>query len=175
MALNYYRLLGIPPDADQQRIRTVYRSLAKRFHPDTNRGSEAAAELFRQVNTAYRILSDPASRASYDRKLEKQQSEERKREAATKPLSPSDPQQKFNRFLNSLLDALFGPLDEQAGVTQAEAQRPATGNQQRRGKPAFNFYYHLALEKDPTPYTCGADGVYRRASRRKPENRRSKR
>ncbi len=87
MALNYYRLLGIPPDADQQRIKSVYRSLAKRFHPDANRGSEAAAELFRQVNQAYKVLSDPVTRANYDKKLGIDQAGEKKRNQGVPPKS----------------------------------------------------------------------------------------
>ena len=68
MALNYYRLLGIPPDSGQKKIKSAYRSLSKRFHPDRNKGSETAAELFRQVNHAYQILSDPKRRKLYDEK-----------------------------------------------------------------------------------------------------------
>lgn len=60
---NYYELLGLEPSAAPAEIRTAYLELSKRVHPDRG-GSKA---LFRQVNRAYEILSDPARREIYDR------------------------------------------------------------------------------------------------------------
>ena len=111
MALNYYRLLGVPPDSGQKKIKSAYRSLAKRFHPDRNKGSETAAELFRQVNHAYLILSDPKRRKLYDEKLA-QQEKQQPRKASTQNIKvAADPQKKFNHFVKSLLDAMFGPAE----------------------------------------------------------------
>ncbi|HMB17151.1 MAG TPA: J domain-containing protein [Pelovirga sp.] len=140
MALNYYRLLGIPPDADQGRIRASYRSLAKRFHPDTNRGSESAAELFRQVNNAYRILSDPARRARYDEE-QARRTRSKPARAPVKPVSNLDPTQKFSRFINSLLEAIFAPEEVPAAPSPV---RPVTTKPNKT--PSFNFFYHRALE-----------------------------
>ncbi len=162
MALNYYRLLGIPPDSGQRRIKSAYRSLAKRFHPDRNSGSETAAELFRQVNHAYRVLSDPQLRTLYDQKLSCQESFN-KRQSSTKTKSAHlDPQQKFNNFVKSLLDALFGSIDAQ--VPSDNQQRNCRPKNQTRQveKPAFNFHYNLAVEKNKTPYTRGEDGIFRK-------------
>lgn len=161
MALDYYRLLGIPPDADQQRIRSAYRSLAKRFHPDTNRGSEAAAELFRQVNNAYRILSDPARRVRYDEELAKRQ--QSRPTPAAKPTANLDPAQKFSRFVNSLLEAIFAP--DEAPATPAPV-RPIVAKPNKT--PSFNFFYHRALEKEKPQYRRGSDGVFRKVQRKKP-------
>lgn len=162
MALNYYRLLGIPPDSGQRRIKSAYRSLAKRFHPDRNSGSETAAELFRQVNHAYRVLSDPQLRARYDQKLSRQDSFDKQRSSTKTKSAHLDPQQKFNNFVKSLLDALFGSADAQA--TSGNQQRNCrTKNQTRQvEKPAFNFHYNLAVEKNKTPYIRGEDGVFRK-------------
>ena len=126
MALNFYRLLGIPPDSGQRKIKSAYRSLAKRFHPDRNKGSETAAELFRQVNHAYKVLSDSKLRAEYDRQLAQQ---EEAAAAATngKNTAQLDPQQKFSRFISSLLDAIFG-----ASATPTKANKK-TINQKNRG------------------------------------------
>ncbi|MCF6265263.1 MAG: DnaJ domain-containing protein [Desulfuromusa sp.] len=162
MALNYYRLLGIPPDSGQRRIKSAYRSLAKRFHPDRNSGSETAAELFRQVNHAYRVLSDPQLRTLYDQNLSRQESFN-KRQPWTKTKSAHlDPQQKFNNFVKSLLDALFGSIDAQ--VPSGNQQRNCRPKNQTRQveKPAFNFHYNLAVEKNKTPYTRGEDGIFRK-------------
>lgn len=165
MVRNHYLLLGIPPDASQGQIKSVYRTLAKRFHPDRNKGSEAAADLFRQINDAYRVLSDPQLRTAYDRELGQQQSARQGNRSASTPDRES--QQKFSKFLGSLLDALFGP----GGAPAPDDRRPRQKSKARGKKPVnrpdFNFYYHLAREKKGTPYNCGDDGVYRRASKRK--------
>jgi curved DNA-binding protein CbpA len=160
MALNYYRLLGVPPDSGQQKIKSAYRSLAKRFHPDRNKGSETAAELFRQVNHAYRVLSDPALRKSYDQKLARQENHP-PQPAATRPKKRAgDPQQKFNHFVKSLLDAMFGPADS---ATAPQPHRRVVSRPPRPEKPAFNFHYNLAMEKNSAPYVRGKDGVFRKA------------
>ncbi|MCK5913828.1 MAG: J domain-containing protein [Desulfuromusa sp.] len=165
MALNYYRLLGVPPDTGKRRIKSAYRSLAKRFHPDRNSGSETAADLFRQVNHAYRVLSDPHLRALYDQKLARQENQPATKTAAT----PLDPQQKFNRFVKSLLDALFGSADIQTEPTNRQRHQNVRKNPEKNKKPAFNFHYNLAVEENKTPYTRGEDGVFRKVQT---ENRR---
>ena len=159
MALNYYRLLGIPPESEPQKIKSAYRSLAKRFHPDRNKGSETAAELFRQVNHAYRVLSDPGRRKLYDAKLAQQEKQHPRDTTVKKTKSAADPQKKFNNFVKSLLDAMFGP----AGVPTAQHQKQRTTvRQPRQEKPAFNFHYNLAMEKKSPPYVRGKDGVFRK-------------
>ena len=165
MALNYYRLLGIPPDTGQRRIKSAYRSLAKRFHPDRNSGSETAAELFRQVNHAYRILSDPKLRALYDQKLAQQENQPATR-VATAQL---DPQQKFNRFVKSLLDALFGSIDAQTKPVDKQRHQNTKRKTKNNKKPEFNFHYNLAVEEKKSPYIRGEDGVFRKVQT---ENRR---
>jgi len=168
MALNYYRLLGVPPDAGKRRVKSAYRSLAKRFHPDRNSGSETAAELFRQVNHAYRVLSDPRLRAHYDEKLLRQENPNGQPSATKAETAPLDPQQKFNRFVKSLLDALFGSIDAQTEPTARQRYQGAKTKTDKIEKPAFNFHYNLAMEKNKTPYTRGEDGVFRKA---RPESR----
>ena len=66
--MNFYAVLGIPRDADDEAIRRAYRILVRRYHPDLGIGS--SAEKFRQVREAYETLSDPATRRSYDLSLQ---------------------------------------------------------------------------------------------------------
>jgi curved DNA-binding protein CbpA len=66
--MNFYAVLGISRDADDETIRSAYRILARRYHPD--RGAGSSAEKFRQVNEAYETLIDPGSRQSYDCSLQ---------------------------------------------------------------------------------------------------------
>jgi molecular chaperone DnaJ len=63
-AVNPYRILGVPPNATGGEIRRAYHTLALQVHPDA--GGESG-ERFVEIHEAYRLLSDPASRADYDR------------------------------------------------------------------------------------------------------------
>lgn len=170
MVLDHYQLLGIPRNAGLRQIKTAYRNLAKRCHPDRNQGSEAAAQLFRQANLAYRVLSNPAQRSRYDQELLQQQASRPTASATEMPTAEKGPN-KFKNFLSSLLDALFGPAPP-TGQDSTPRHPGARGAKETRtlSRPAFNFYYHLAMEKESAPYRCGRDGVYRRSPRkRKPE------
>ena len=64
---DYYGLLGIERDADDKAIKSAYRKLALRYHPDRNPGDEAAVERFKEINEAYAVLSDGEKRSRYDR------------------------------------------------------------------------------------------------------------
>jgi curved DNA-binding protein CbpA len=66
--MNFYAVLGIPRNADDDTIRTAYRILARRYHPD--RGAGSSPEKFRQVNEAYETLIDPGTRHRYDLSLQ---------------------------------------------------------------------------------------------------------
>jgi hypothetical protein len=62
---DYYAILGVPRNATPEQIKEVYRRLAKEYHPDKNPSPEAE-EMFKLINEAYQVLSDPAKRAEYD-------------------------------------------------------------------------------------------------------------
>ena len=63
----YYKTLGISVRASQEEIRSAFRYLAMKLHPDRNPGNPGAAERFREVRAAYDTLKDPAARGKYDR------------------------------------------------------------------------------------------------------------
>jgi DnaJ-class molecular chaperone len=62
-----YATLGVKRDATQDDIRSAYRALAKKLHPDLNPGDKQAEEKFKNVSAAYDILGDPEKRARFDR------------------------------------------------------------------------------------------------------------
>ena len=64
---DYYEVLGIGKTADDGTIKKAYRKLAKKYHPDTNPGSQEAEKKFKEVTEAYEVLSDPEKRKIYDR------------------------------------------------------------------------------------------------------------
>ena len=63
---DYYEVLGVSRDADSSAIKKAYRKLAKKYHPDTNAGSSAAEDKFKEISEAYDILGDPEKRKLYD-------------------------------------------------------------------------------------------------------------
>ena len=64
---DYYEVLGVSQTANEQEIKSAYRRLAVKFHPDKNPGDAAAEESFKEAAEAYSILSDAEQRRRYDR------------------------------------------------------------------------------------------------------------
>ena len=62
---DYYKTLSVAPDADSKTIKTAYRKLARKYHPDVSEHHEAE-EKFKQISEAYEVLKDPQKRAQYD-------------------------------------------------------------------------------------------------------------
>ena len=62
---DYYEILGISKEADQQEIKKAFRKLAMKYHPDRNK-EEGAEEKFKEINEAYEILSNEDTRSKYD-------------------------------------------------------------------------------------------------------------
>ncbi len=66
MAGDYYKILGVSRDVDKDELKRAYRRLARKYHPDVNK-EPGAEEKFKEINRAYEILSEPETRARYDR------------------------------------------------------------------------------------------------------------
>lgn len=66
MAKDYYDILGVSKDANDQDIKKAYRKLAQKYHPDKHKGDKEAEQKFKDVNEAYEVLSDQQKRAQYD-------------------------------------------------------------------------------------------------------------
>lgn len=63
---DYYEILGVSKNSNQEEIKKAYRVLAKKYHPDANQGDKSAEEKFKEAAEAYEILSDPEKRSRYD-------------------------------------------------------------------------------------------------------------
>lgn len=66
---DYYKILQVDRTATPEEIKKSFRKLAKKFHPDVNKNNKKAEEVFKEINEAYRILSDENKKAEYDNTL----------------------------------------------------------------------------------------------------------
>lgn len=65
--INYYKVLGVPKTADDSDIKSSYRKLARKYHPDLNHDNKEAEKKFKEINEANEVLSDPLKRKKYDK------------------------------------------------------------------------------------------------------------
>src|SRR5262247_4729410 len=63
---DYYETLGVPKTATEDEIRSAFRKLARKHHPDVAKDKKAAEEKFKEINEAYEVLGDPQKRKKYD-------------------------------------------------------------------------------------------------------------
>eukprot|EP00039_Didymoeca_costata_P027706 m.19001 g.19001 ORF g.19001 m.19001 type:complete len:489 (+) comp6465_c0_seq1:164-1630(+) len=66
LSKDYYDILGVKKDASQSEIKRAYYQLAKKYHPDTNKGDEDAQKRFSEISAAYEVLGDKEKRSQYD-------------------------------------------------------------------------------------------------------------
>jgi DnaJ-class molecular chaperone len=64
---DYYEILGVKKTATEDEIKKAYRNLAKKYHPDKNKGNKEAENKFKEISEAYAVLSDKEKREQYDR------------------------------------------------------------------------------------------------------------
>ena len=63
---DYYEVLGVSRDASESEIKSAYRKLAKKYHPDSNPDNAEAESKFKEASEAYSVLSDAEKRKQYD-------------------------------------------------------------------------------------------------------------
>src|SRR5262245_59968312 len=63
---DYYETLGVPKTATEDEIRSAFRKLARKHHPDVAKDKKSAEEKFKEINEAYEVLGDPEKRKKYD-------------------------------------------------------------------------------------------------------------
>lgn len=94
-AKNYYKILSVGEKASQAEIKKAFRDLAKKYHPDTNKGKE---ELFKEVNEAYQVLSDPTVKQEYDQVRQANASPRSYNSTASSSSSTPNSQQKSQQY-----------------------------------------------------------------------------
>ena len=64
---DYYDILGVSRDADEKQLKSAFRKMAMKYHPDRNPDDKEAEAKFKEVGEAYEVLKDSQKRAAYDR------------------------------------------------------------------------------------------------------------
>jgi molecular chaperone DnaJ len=150
---DYYEVLGVARDASLQEIKSAYRKLAVRFHPDRNPGDAAAEESFKEAAEAYAVLSDADKRARYDRFGHG---------AAGSPAGGFDPSV-FADF-SDILGDLFGFGDVRAGARRRGRSAALAGADLRYDlrvefeEAVFGKEVTLRIPRLETCETCAGSG-----------------
>lgn len=141
---DYYAILGVAPDADEQTIKQTYRKLARQYHPDVNPGDKQAEERFKEIGEAYQALSDAERRAKYDAMRQQYQQWQQRGAAGnfnwgqweaepgqhvyTRTMSPEDLQDLFggDGSFSDFFSSIFGQT-EYGDAGYAREARPRRG------------------------------------------------
>ncbi len=118
MFIDYYKVLGIDKKATEQEIKSAYRKLARKLHPDLNPNDKDAKKKFQEINEANEVLSDPEKRKKYDqygenwKHAEEYQNADQHQEQSSGPggqtFTWSQGEGEFSDFFESLFGGLGG-------------------------------------------------------------------
>jgi DnaJ-class molecular chaperone len=116
MSIDPYGILGVSKSSTQDEIKSAYRKLAKKLHPDLNPGNKAIEDKFKQVNNAYEMVGTPEERTKFDRGDFDQAQFSSQRKNQERPFY-YETQEPGSRYSSRLFEDLFGdhlrPEDEQ--------------------------------------------------------------
>lgn len=141
MAKNPYEILGVNKDASEADIKSAYRKLAKKYHPDLNPTNKNADEKFKELNAANDLISDPEKRAAFDRgEIDMQgqpRYQEQPQQRTYRDFAEGPQGSRYNsaggNFDFSDLEGLFGNLGGRAGGA-------------RSGRPSTDAHYSIEVD-----------------------------
>lgn len=128
---NYYNVLGVSQTATEEELKSAYRKLAKRYHPDSHPNDAECEIRFREINEAYNVLGDPLKRKKYDEEncrnksgeMSGQHKEQREQGGQKKGSSQVDFENIYRNF-----EQFFGFHPQTKEVTNEEKLKPKSAN-----------------------------------------------
>ena len=106
--VDYYKILGISKKTTQKEIKTAYRKLARKYHPDLNPDNKESERKFKEINEANEVLSDPESRKKYDTYGKEWKQGEAHEKARKQQQQQSDQQDFSNEEYSDFFGSMFG-------------------------------------------------------------------
>jgi curved DNA-binding protein len=126
---DYYKVLGVSKQATAQEIKSAYRSLARKHHPDLHPGDKKSEERFKEINEAHEVLGDPGKRKKYDELGANWEEILRNREYASQYAAPGAHWQGTDAFdLNDFFETFFGGGESVAGRRRGARARSGRGD-----------------------------------------------
>ncbi|MBL7480438.1 DnaJ C-terminal domain-containing protein [Legionella bononiensis] len=107
MDKDYYKIMGVSPDASDKDIKTAYRKLARKYHPDISKEADAE-EKFKEMGEAYEILRDPVKRAEYDQYIKNREFNQRSYQSTGHGGAGRQHQYQDVQFDSDFFESLFG-------------------------------------------------------------------
>jgi molecular chaperone DnaJ len=161
---DFYEVLGVQKGADEKALKTAYRNLAKKLHPDANHGSKETDAKFKELNEAYDVLKDPQKKAAYDR-FGHQAFENGGGQRPGGGGPGFGPE--FNSSMSDIFEDLFGDFmgGQRGGAAGQRGRAGARGNGATRGSDLrYNLEINLteaysgksATVRVPTSISCDA-------------------
>ena len=137
---DYYDVLGVPRSASAKEIKTAFRKLARKHHPDVNPGDAGAEARFKEINEAHEVLSDPEKRKKYDEfgpEWERYEAWEKAGRPGGNPFAAGGaggpgPQVQYQTVSPEELEELFGGTDPFSGFFQTAFGRTGAASSGRR-------------------------------------------
>ena len=105
---DYYKILGLSNSATDAEIKTAYRKLARKFHPDLNPNNKEAEKKFKDINEANEVLSDPEKRKKYDKYGKDWKHAEEFEKAGSRPSRGRQNDQEFSGDFSDFFESFFG-------------------------------------------------------------------
>ncbi|MFT5858137.1 MAG: curved DNA-binding protein [Flavobacteriaceae bacterium] len=136
--IDYYKILGVSKTATEKQLKTAFRKLARKYHPDLNPDNKDAEVKFKEINEANEVLSDPENRKKYDKygKDWKHGEEHEKAQRQQRSQRQSGQQGFSNDEYSDFFESMFGG----GRASQGRAQSPKFKGQD------FNVELHLKLK-----------------------------
>jgi len=119
---DYYKILGFETNkVTSEQIKIAFREQAKKYHPDLNEGNNIAEERFKDINEAYRILSNTANKKRYDRNWNNNVGKKKNKEENAKNINHSD------NIFGEVINMFFGAKKEEEKPKKSKTKNAVKG------------------------------------------------